>query len=175
MSRITGTKFFTRADKGQGGVALGADFTLVIGGYEHLTFSIQTHALPMLKNEKVEFTSTHGVKMSEDGYIQTLNDIPVTFMERNNAVVKKTLEEILLSGDNGSLELRFYQGRTVESTNLWGKMVFSSIFIEDNPEADVESTTAPLKIQASITGHYEPNGDIVNATDLTLNALSGFA
>jgi len=33
----------------------------------------------------------------------------------------------------------------------------ASIFVEDNPEADSESTTSPFTMSVNIAGHYYPN------------------
>ncbi|SFV56139.1 hypothetical protein MNB_SUP05-5-912 [hydrothermal vent metagenome] len=157
MARINTSKIFQVADRKQGNVVTGADFVMIIGGYEHLTFSIKTNSLPMLKNEKVEYTTTHGVKSFNDGYLQTFNDLPVSFMERDSVIIKNTIEAIQLSDENDELEIVFLVGRTLEDMQLWGVLKNASIFIEDNPEADSESTTSPFTISANVAGHYYPN------------------
>ena len=172
MPRINTQKAFATADRKQGNVIVGADFTMVIKGHELMTFNIKTNSLPMLKNgEKVEYTTTHGVKTHNDGYLQTLNDIPVTFMERDSLVVKNFIEKILLEDKNETLHIDFYVGRTVEKTRLWGTLKFASLIVEDSPEADSEATTTPVTISVTVSGHYEPpvSGELVGAIDQLLN------
>ena len=168
---IESTKFFVTQDNKQGNVVTGADFLMVIKGYENLTFNIRTNSLPMLKNEKIEYTTTHGVKTKAEGYLQTLNDLTVTFMEREDTAVKDTIEEIQLSDENDELEITFLVGRTLDDSTLWGTLVGASIFIEDSPEADSESTTTPFTISANVSGHYYPKEGDAEKTRNSLKSL----
>jgi len=159
MSRFETQKVFLEAGIKTGRTLVGADITMVIKGEETLTYFVKTNGLPMLKNdEQVEKTSTHGVKMKQDGYLQNLNEIQVSFIENEALYVKNQLEKILLEDRNGEIEIDFYAGRTIESTNHWGTMKYCNIVIADNPEGDAESTSTPMNITATINGHYFPSG-----------------
>ena len=174
MARIDTTKFYQKEDRKQGNVVVGADFIMVIKGYEHLTFSIKTNSLPMLKNEKIEYTTTHGVKSYNDGYLQTLNDLTVTFMERDSLTIKNTIEKILLLDENEDLQISFFVGRNIKETTLWGRLECASIFMEDNPEADSEATTSPFTISANISGHYVPADEVSKGINLGTSILNAF-
>jgi hypothetical protein len=172
MSRFETQKSFIIADRKLGKKLLGADVTMVIKGYEHLTFFVKTNGLPTLKNdEKVEYSTVHGAKNSQDGYLQLLNDIQVTFMENDALLAKNTLEKILLEDKNGDLEVDFFAGRTIEKTRHWGTLKYASVFLADAPEADSEATTTPLTISATISGQYMPSviDEVVSLADSIAN------
>jgi hypothetical protein len=151
-------KVFHQADRMMGKVITGQDFILIIEEYPHLTFNIKSNSIPILKNgDKVEYTTTHGVKTTQEGQLQTLNDIPISFIERSSLIVNTTLEQILIEDDNGDLTVHILAGKTLETARYWGSLEYSSIIREDNPEADTESGTTPLTIQATLSGHYNPS------------------
>jgi len=158
MSRIDTQKIFHQADRMMGGVVTGQDFIMIIEEFPHLTFNIKTNTLPILKNgEKIEYTTTHGVKTFNEGQLQTLNDITVSFIERQSMIVNETLNNILIEDKNEDLTIHFLAGRKLESARYWGSLEYASITREDNPDADSESGTTPLNIQAGISGHYNPS------------------
>jgi hypothetical protein len=150
-------KSFTVASKSKDKKLIGADAVMIIKGYEDMSFLIKTNSLPMLKNdETIEYNTIHGAKTSESGKIQTLNELPVTFMENQSTYVKDTIETIVTEDKNDELEIEFYVGRDVENMKLWGTLQYASIVLGDFPEADTEATTTPMTITATIKGHYFP-------------------
>ena len=157
ITRYETGQYFVGQDRKAGHVSVGADYVMVIEGYEHLTFSIKTNGLPTLKDDKIEYSTTHGVKTVAEGRVQTLNDIQVTFMNRDQITdAKDVVEEIILKDLNDNLKVSFYKGRKLDDMKPYGKMVYASIFVEDTPEADTEATTTPQTYTVSISGHYEP-------------------
>jgi len=159
MGFVDTQKAFLTADRKMGNVTVGSDAVMVISGHELLTFNVKTHSLPMMKNnEFVEYSTTHGVKTYNEGYLQSYNQIPVTFMERDSLIVKTMLEKIQLSGeDNMNLTVHFFVGKEVVKTRYWGSLQFASVGLDDAPDADAESSTTPMMITANIVGHYTPS------------------
>lgn len=156
MSLLETSKFMATKDKKQGSIVAPSDFIMKIQGFEHLTFNVKTNGLPVIKNDKIEYTTPHGVKMVDSGVIQTLNSLPVTFMERENKTVEKEIEGILASGENEELVIEFYMGKDLKNAVLWGTLENASIFTEDSPEADSEGTTSAFTLTKNISGHYYP-------------------
>jgi len=151
-------KSFLVATKGKNKKVLGSDFVMIIKGYEGLSFQIKTNGLPTIKNdESVEYNTIHGVKTVQEGRIQTLNEIQVTFNEDDAFTAKETIEGIILEDKNDELEIEFYAGRDIEEMKLWGTLTFASIHLADNAEADIEATTTPLSLSATLKGHYFPS------------------
>jgi hypothetical protein len=161
-------KVFLTADRKMGNLALGSDAVMIIQGHELLTFNVKTHSLPVMKNnEPVEYTTVHGVKTYNRGYLQTYNQLPVGFMERDSLIVKNMIEKIQLSGDDAqNLTMHFFIGKTVEKTRYWGSLESADLFLDDAPDADVESNTTGLTITANAVGHYTPS--------LVTEAMSAF-
>ena len=158
MSRFETQRAFLEADRKTGQKVVGADVTIVVKGYEGISFLVKTSGLPMLKNaETVEYSTTHGVKTVQDGYLQTLNEISISFMENDALNAKHFVETILLEDKNGDIEIDFYIGRTIEDTSHWGTLKYAVITSDDNPEGDSESTTTPLAISIVAKGHYFPS------------------
>jgi len=159
MSRFETQKSFLEADRKTGRKLVGADVTMVIKGHEDLTFFVKTNGLPTLKNdEQVEYNTTHGVKTKQDGYLQTLNEVTVSFMENEPLYVKNKFEKLLLEDKNGEIEIDFFAGRTIESTNHWGTMKYCNLVLSEAPEGDSEGTTSTLAWSVTINGHYFPSG-----------------
>jgi len=156
-TRFETQKIFRTADKKLGKHLVGADFVMVVRDLPHMTFLVKSHTLPMLKNELVEYTTTHGAKSGQEGYIQTWNEIQVTFSERDSIIAKTSIERLMLEDKNNGLKIDFYAGRTIDKTRIWGHLVDASFYIEDNPDTDSEDTTTPFVFTATIRGHYEPS------------------
>jgi hypothetical protein len=156
-SRIFLNKVFVTANKFLGNTTIGSDFLMVISGYELTTFFVKTHGLPsVLQDGNVELT-TRGVKTSIPDYIQTLNTIQVTFNERDSLLAKTLIETILLEGKNGSLEVRFFAGKTILDTQLWGKMFSCQVTMDSLPQVSVDDVSTPLELTVSLKGHYIPS------------------
>jgi len=137
MNFIDTQKVFVTADRKMGNVMVGADAVMVIEGHELLTFNIKTHSLPMMKNDEfVEYTTTHGVKTYNNGYLQSYNQLPVSFLERDSLIVKTALEKIQLGDDNQNLTVHFFVGKEVVKTRYWGSLQYASIGLSDSPDAD---------------------------------------
>jgi len=152
---------------------VGADHLMVIRGYENLTFAVKTHNIGVLKNdETVEYSTTHGVKTGRDGYIQTYNDLAISFTEDDRDVVQQLLDDIKLSGKNNHLEVAFFKGKKLEDAHFLG-IIENGIIAQGDPiEGDSENTTTPSVIQVQLKGHWYP----VSAgakPDEFLNAVKG--
>jgi len=169
---LEGQIAFRNASRKAGSPAVGADYIMVIRGYEELTFLTKTHGVPILKNdEKVEYTSTHGVKDAVAGYIQTLNTLNVTFIDDKEGKVIDSLNEIkvLCTED---LEILYFKGRTLSDMKYHGRLSFASIHQGEPIEGDSEGTSAPSQIPAEITGHWLPAKYDENKEDI-LDVLEG--
>ena len=150
-------KAFAIAEKSLDKKLTGADAVIIVSGYENTAFMIKTSSLPMIKNdESVEFTGIHGVKTSEEGKIQTYNELPVTFMENQSLFIKEVVEQIITEDKNDELEIEFWVGRDITNMKLWGKLQYASIHNGDYPEADTEAGTAPMNLSFTLKGHYFP-------------------
>ena len=156
--RIDTQTIFHQADRLMGKTITGQDFIMVITDYPHLTFNIKTNALPTLKNsEKIEYTTTHGVKTYNEGQLQTYNELSVTFIERDSLLINETLNTILMEDKNGDLTIEFFAGRTIAKARHWGSLEYASILLEEGGEADSEAGTTPLSRTATLVGHYKPS------------------
>jgi hypothetical protein len=139
--------------------SVGADYIMVIKGYEELTLAVKTHNVGVLKNdEAVEYSTTHGVKTARDGFIQTYNDLALTFIDDEGGKVNALLDDIILGGKNNNLEVAFFKGRTEEALKKgFIGIIESGIITRGDPiEGDNENTTTEATIQAQLKGHWYP-------------------
>ena len=168
MSRYATQKTFLVADRLQGKKLVGSDIIVLIKGYEMLTFSVKTATVPTLKNsEGIEYTTTHGAKTSQEGYVQTYNEVPITFDENHLMFVKNTIEGIIKDDDN-DLEVEYFAGRTITDARHLGTLTNAYITLEEGIEADKESSTTPVTVTAQLKGHYEPTSASRTAIAITL-------
>ncbi|MGW8169642.1 MAG: hypothetical protein ACWGHH_06525 [Sulfurovaceae bacterium] len=150
-------KEFLVAERSAGKVLASASAFMVVEGFEELSFLVSTQALPMLKNNVIEYSTPTGMKTSIASKNQTLNDIALSFNERESHIVKKDLERILMSGKNGNLNVAFYTGDGEKiSSKLWGTIILGKFIVEDTPEVDSEGSETPLKVNCRLVGHYFP-------------------
>jgi len=172
-------KKFVVAEKSMNEVLASSSATMVIKGAEEFTFFITTGSLPVVKNDKIEFTSPLGMKSVGRGKNQTLNSLQISFDERTNMAARKALQEIQMNpSKNGKLEIEFYIGDAeLLDTRLWGVGLYGLISVEDGAEFDVEGSTSPMKGSFTLDCHYFPeNCDIdKNARASATDALGDFA
>ena len=153
---LTGQIAFRNASRKAGTPAVGADYIMVIRGYEELSFLTRTHGVPVLKNEeKIEYSTTHGVKDATPGYLQTLNTLNVTFMDDLDNTVQEMLDEIKVNCIE-DLEILYFKGRTLESMKYHGSLSLASIHQGEPIEGDNEASTTPSQITVEISGHWTP-------------------
>lgn len=168
MSRYATQKTFLTADRLQGKKLVGSDVIVLIKGYEMLTFFVKTATVPTLKNsEAIEYTTTHGAKTSQEGYIQTYNEVPITFDENHLMFVKNTIEGIIKDDDN-DLEVEYFAGRRIEDAVHLGTLKNAYITLEEGIEADKESSTTPVTVNAQLKGHYAPSDTASQAIAMAL-------
>lgn len=154
------------AEKGSGEILAASSAWLKIQGAEEITLSVTTGSLPMVRNGQIEWSSPTGLKMAGIGKNQTKNDIQITVNERDTMSMKKAINQIMLSGRNGNLEVEFWigDGEHIKS-QLWGKAIAGMIIYEDAPEFDAEGTETPMKHSFVLSCHYFPeNCDVDEAS-----------
>ncbi len=148
---------FVAANKMLGDVEVGADAIMVIKGYEFATFLISSHSLPTaLHKETVPLTTNRGVETSIVGYTQTLNNISVTFNDKQSGLAKTIIESLLLEGNNGGLEILFFTGREITNMLPVAKMVEVSLIVSEGWEFESSNTTEQTQTSVAFEGHYQP-------------------
>jgi len=147
---------FKNASNKIGSPATGADYIMVIKGYEEITFMVRTHSVPVIKNgEVIEYSSTHGVKQEGMGYVQTHNILPVTLMDDLNNEMSKAINKMILNRED-DLEVLYFKGRTIKDMVYIGRLT-NSFFTRDEPtEGDNEATTAPSQLTLELHGDFLP-------------------
>jgi len=151
-------KIFLREDKAFGKKLVGADFILVPKFNTRLAFGIKTAQMPSLKNsESIEYSTAHGVKTSNPGYIQTYNELSTSIYVDEFLNSDAMINEIIMNDDeNGDLEIDIFAGRTIDSMVYYGKIEFAHLTREEGVESDTEDTTTPISFQLMIKGHFFP-------------------
>jgi len=150
-----------------------SDMFMVIDGREQMLFSLKTSALPMLKNEQVEYAMATGIKDVVASVTQTLNSIPITFLVRSKLDVVASVNNLLYGEENGNITARFYVGtKNKNDIKYYGTLKYCSIFAEEPIEADSEGTTTVASLSATIGGHFfDPDTDITKFENARASAI----
>lgn len=157
MANFKDQRQFRKATDSNYFPAVGADYVMVISGYEKLSLAVRTHQAGALKNdETIEYSTIHGAKTGRDGYLQTWNILPLTFMDDSADKVMTILDDIKTNGVNNKLEVAFFKGRTIEEMIFLGIIEDGILTNAERPEGDNEGVTAVGSISAELKGHWYP-------------------
>lgn len=173
MSNFKDQRAFRQASDNNFFPSVGADYVMIIEGYEALSFAVKTHQAGALKNdETIEYSTIHGVKTGRDGYLQTWNVLPLTFIDDMSENVMNTLDAIKTNGSNNYLKVAFFKGRTIDEMSFLGIIENGILTNAERPDADNEATTAVGSVTAELKGHWFPKAMGANPTNF-LDAMGG--
>ncbi len=158
LANFASQKAFVTKEKSRAKKLTSSDVIVIIKGHEDLTYHVKSASLPTIKpDEMIEFSTPHGAKTGEAGYVHSFNpSLTITFMENQDTFVKDSIEKIALEDENNSLVIEYYTGRNVDKMKLWGTIEYGSLISTDSPESDSEGTTTVMDISATISGHFVP-------------------
>ncbi len=157
MANFKDQRAFRKATDSHYFPAVGADYVMVISGYEKLSLAVKTHQAGALKNdETIEYSTIHGAKTGRDGYIQTWNILPITFMDDSKDKVMTIIDDIKTNGDNNKLEVAFFKGRIIDEMSFLGIIEDGILTNSERPEGDNEGVTAVGSIPTELKGHWFP-------------------